>query len=86
METLDNISIHDLLQIGGGGFQGFGEFTPIEPSEDGNTTIVSRAELQAQLEEPSVVADTLENEDSEDIENILDSLGGDISAHIWMIL
>ena len=32
METLDNISIDDLLQIGGGGFQGFGEFSPAEPS------------------------------------------------------
>ena len=32
METLDNISIDDLLQIGGGGFQGFGESSPAEPS------------------------------------------------------
>lgn len=78
METLDNISIDDLLQIGGvGGFQGFGEFTPIEApaSEDGNTQIMSRADLRKAIEQET-------NSNSDDLENILDTFGTDIGAHL----
>ena len=87
METLDNISIHDLLQIGGR-FQGFGEFTPIEApeSKDGNTTIASRSELHSELEQDGSGKNAVEQtgmlSDDEDIEDILDSLGGDIGAHL----
>ena len=78
METLDNISIDDLLQIGGtGGFQGFGEFTPIEApaSEDGNTQIMSRADLRTAIEQEM-------DPSSDDLENILDTFGTDIGAHL----
>jgi len=78
METLDNISIDDLLQIGGvGGFQGFGEFSPIEApaSEDGNTQIMSRADLQTAIEQEM-------DPSSDDLENILDTFGTDIGAHL----
>lgn len=78
METLDNISIDDLLQIGGpGGFQGFGEFTPLEApaSEDGNTQIMSRADLQNSMEQAAP-------SDSDDLESILDTFGSDIGAHL----
>ena len=106
MQTLDNISIDDILQIGGqGGFQGFGDFKPIEApaSKDGDTLSMSRSSLKEMLEAEQsgkdsgssgtvdVVGSTnsgtnsetgLSNEMNQDVENVLDSFGSEIGAHL----
>ena len=82
METLDNISIEDLLQIGGAGFQGFGEFAPVESlSPQGNKLELTADELQLDNSEPDAQSG-LDNEEPEDLENILDSFGSDVGAHL----
>ena len=82
METLDNISIEDLLQIGGAGFQGFGEFAPVESlSSQGNKLELTADELQLDSSEPDAQSG-LDREEPEDLENILDSFGSDVGAHI----
>lgn len=61
MQTLDNISIDDILQIGGqGGFQGFGDFKPIEApaSKDGDTLSMSRSSLKEMLEVEQSASDS----------------------------
>ena len=82
METLDNISIDDLLQIGGGGFQGFGDFAPVDSlSPKGNKLELTADELQLDNPEPDAQSG-LDTEEPEDIENILDSFGSDVGAHL----
>lgn len=82
METLDNISIDDLLQIGGGGFQGFGEFAPVESlSPQDNKLELTADELQLDSSEPDA-QNGLDTEEPDDIENILDSFGSDVGAHL----
>ena len=99
MQTLDNISIDDLLQIGGaGGFQGFGEFAPIEApaSKEGDTLSMSRSSIQDMLTQgtnldpsPSqsstaenVQSSSTSDEQIEDVEDILGSFGRDVGAHL----
>ncbi len=96
MQTLDNISIDDILQIGGqGGFQGFGQFTPIKApaSKDGDTLSMSRSSLREMLEseERTPNSNPVESVDSEqglggsanqDVEDVLDSFGSEIGAHL----
>jgi hypothetical protein len=95
MQTLDNISIDDLLQIGGsGGFQGFGEFSPIEApaSKDGDTLSMSRSSIQDMLTEggnpPSIPEQIISSVNQtgeaelEDVEDILGSFGRDVGAHL----
>lgn len=95
MQTLDNISIDDLLQIGGpGGFQGFGEFSPIEApaSKDGDTLSMSRSSIEDMLTEggtpPSIPEQIISSVNQtgeaelEDVEDILGSFGRDVGAHL----
>lgn len=92
MQTLDNISIDDLLQIGGpGAFKGFGEFTPIQApaSKDGDTISMSRTTIRDMLEQevkekpvPSTVSSSVREDEVPDIEDVLGVFGNDIGAHL----
>ena len=86
MQTLDNISIHDLLQIGGHNtFQGFGEFTPMQApkSKDGDTLTMSRTEVQKMVEAESAKATNAPEQNPKmDFEDIMDDFGTDLGAHL----
>ena len=86
MQTLDNINLDDLLQIGQStpSFSGFDFSLPMEApaSKDGDTLNMSRSELLAGLSEqaPSSVDETDLDLDTLDFE--LDMLSDDIDAHL----